>query len=350
MLKRKIFISLLLIVILVIFNSIALAEKNEKVTLVLGTTNPSSGNYPWAVGITNVLNKFAEGIKVDCKSYGAGSINIPKLHKGETDMCTNATLLETITAFNGTVNYKDNPMPNLRVLGIREFNYALFYVTKESGIKDVTQLEGEKFRPGSPSSIVFTVIAPSIEKALGFKGNWVLGSTGAAIEAIKNRHAIGYAKSSPAIPPGPNFKTRFDASALDINSSIPLTVIGFTDEQKAKIETECPQISWGKVPAGGFKELPDLPAMWCCSFGWSGLLTTTKMPMEIQYKIVKTLDEHWQKEIASAYPPSANWDPVEDTIRTTHDLLLSPGLVKYAKEKGIFVPEELIPPEYYEYE
>lgn len=324
------------------------ATGGEKFRVNLATTNVSSGNYPWAVGISEVINKYVDNCVCKTIALGGPGVTVPALHKGEANFATNQPTIEVPDAYRGKGMYKSLGPLDIRWFTMREFGYMAWYVSKSSGVKNVMDLRGKKMNQGSVGSLAEGQIK-RIEAVLNIGVKWTAGSTGIAKRQIKDRQIIGYVKSSPGFPPGPDYRMKFDASALDVNSAVPLTIAGFTEEQKDKIIAADPSFKpfWSRVPAGGVAELPDLPAFWLPSMSVSGMTVLSTIPQDVQYRILKALVLHWHDVVAAAYPPCGVWDPLKDAIRfAAPDVPFAAGLVQLAKERGIAVPKELIPPEY----
>lgn len=344
-------VSMLIVTVLLTLSLVAVgcaAPAEEAFHVDLATTNVESGNYPWAVGISEVMNKYVAN--VDCKTIalGGAGLTIPAVAKGEANFSTNITTYDMPEIYQGTGKWTELGKVDIRLLCMREFGYMAWYVTKGSGVTNVMDLKGKKVNQGSVGSIAEEQVK-RIEAVLNIGADWTLGSTGTAKKDIKDRRIIGYIKSSPGTPIGDTYGFRFDASALDVGSMIPLTVVGFTEEQKDKILAADPSFApfWSRVPAGGIKECPELGEMWLPTMSTSAMVVLSTVPQDVQYRIIKAIDERWQDTVAAAYPPCGIWDPIEDTIKfSAPPVPLAAGLVQYAKEKGIEVPAELIPPEY----
>jgi len=205
-------------------------------------------------------------------------------------------------------------------------------------------LKGRKINSGNPGSVAQDS-ALAMEAALKTGVIWTQGSTSQAKADVQDRRVDGYWRSAPAVPPGPNFKLKFDASALEVNSSVPLTVCGFTEEQKNKVKAMFPYMTFAMIPAGGFMDRPEMKEFWLTVFP-SVSAISADVPQDVQYKMIKAVAENW-KGVGDAYPPSRPWDPVKDTLALEeYGVPLNAGFVQYAMEKGLKVPEKLIPPEF----
>lgn len=317
------------------------------------TTEATSSKYPWGMAIGEVINKYVDG--VTCKTRAIGSImtHPTRLGSGEAQMSSFLGTVPAEDAYYATGLFEGNePVKNIRLACTRETPLVMLFVTKKSGIKSMEELKGKQINAGLPESFT-QECALKMEEALNTGVIYSFDNLSNAVTKLKNRQLDGIWTSSPGIPPGPNYSTIFNSTVLEINATIPLTVVGFTAEEKDKIATIFPDVRWNQVLPGGVKELPELDSFWAYRSGWTGVGFTTEIPQDIQYKIIKAIDEHWDDEIAVAYPPSGMYDPIRDTLGLTiawgnNIIPLAAGFVQYALEKGYDVPAELIPPEYQE--
>lgn len=316
-----------------------------QVQIIHAGTVTSSGNYTWGVAVGEAINKYLEGVNCKTQAIGAGGLTLPLMARGQAHMASALGMDLVRDAYEGVGNFKEfGPNKKLRLFVVREYTYFPMWVTVSSGIKNLMGLKGKKINRGNPGSVA-EASALAMEAALNTGVIWTHGSTSQAQSDVKDRRIDGYWRSAPAIPPGPNYKLKFDSSALEINAFIPMTVCGFTEEQKNKVKAKFPQIMLGKVLAGGFLDRPDMPEFWA-TISPAVSAVTSDLPQNLQYKMVKAVVEHW-KDVGDAYPPSRPWDPLKDTLNLEeYGIPLNAGFVQYAKEKGLNVPEKLIPPEY----
>jgi TRAP-type uncharacterized transport system substrate-binding protein len=134
---------------------------------------------------------------------------------------------------------------------------------------------------------------------------------------------------------------------LECHFTTPLTVIGFTREEAAKLQALDPLNTFVETPAGGIVEIPDLGALFEMTSPVM-VISSSRMSQEIGYRIMKAVHRGWE-EIVSAYPPSRDVKPIEDAFAATppgKDLRFHAGVVQFAREIGLTVPDRLVPAEY----
>jgi len=316
--------------------------------LNLATTNINSGNYPWAVGVSEVVNKHVEGASCRLIALGGAGLTVPALKTHQANFSTNITSWDMADIVAGTGKWAKLGGVPMRMFCLREFGYQMWFVAKSAGVKNVMDLKGKKINIGAVGAATEGQ-AKLIDDALNIGADWTYGSTGTASEQISDRQVIGYIKSCPSFPEGSQYMARFDSSALNISTSVPLTVVGLTKEQRDTVVAKYPKFKkfLGKIPAGAIEQAPDAPELWMTTMAISAMVSMADVPQDIQYRVIKAMAEHWKDIVAVAYPPCGVWDPIKDTIENTPDgVQLAAGVVQYALEKGYDVPAELIPSEY----
>ncbi len=227
--------------------------------------------------------------------------------------------------------------------GIFLFTF-LMIVREDSGVKTLEDLNGKGFSFGLPGSGDYQQ-TKSIFQAIGINVKEFVGSYGDAVEAMKDRRIVGISKTGIGVQP--------DASIVEVAASTKLRALGFTPEQLAKIRATSPDIAaipFLEVPAGAIKVMPGHPAFFT-HHALSGSGTTPKVPQDIIYKVVKALDEHWKDTVVPSFAGAGATTPNSmDTINAFSMLKpsapLHAGVVQYFLEKGLKVPDSLIPPEF----
>jgi TRAP transporter TAXI family solute receptor len=305
--------------------------------LNMGSTSSTSGVYAWCVAAANVINKADNGIQVTVVESGAGMDNLRKISAGVFDFAMAIDLPGSLQLYKGIEGFEGKQFKDVRWLFLRNIFADRLYVRKDSGVTSFADLKGKRFCPGIPGSASAAYIM-QYDKILGHNIQLVPSALGDAINALKENRIVGLQKSS-----GLN---NIDASLIEVNLMTPLTVVGYSEEDVKKIQEKIPYMTFLKREKGSIKEFPDVGPIWEeCPI--AGAVATASMPEEVGYQIVKAYVEGFE-EIAAAYGPVKGFDPVGDYFKNAGDDVVPAhaGLIRYAKEKGIDVPERFIPPEY----
>ena len=309
----------------------------EEIHLNMGSTSSTSGVYAWCVAAANVVNKADNGIQVTVVESGAGMDNLRKVSAGVFDYAMAIDLPGTLQLYKGIEAFEGKAFKDIRWLFLRNIFADRLYVRKDSGVTTFGDLKGKKFCPGIPGSASAAYIV-EYEKILNHGIQLVPSALGDAIAALKENRIVGMQKSS-----GMN---NIDASLIEVDLTTPLTVVGYSEEDVKKIQEKIPYMTFLKREKGAIKEFPDVGPIWEeCPI--AGAVATAAMPEEVGYQIVKAYAENFD-EIIAAYGPVKGFDPVADYFTNAGDDVVPAhaGLIRYAKEKGIEVPERFIPPEY----
>lgn len=334
-LKKKGYWLVFLVLTLCLLTSPAMAQKHY---LNMGSTSSTSGVYAWCVATANVINKSQNDIQVTVIESGAALDNLRKIKAGVFDFALCVDLPSAFQMVRGMDTFQKEKWEDVRWLFTRNITADRLYVRKDSGVTTFKELKGKKFCPGIPGSASADYI---------FKFNDLLkadiklmpAAIGDAVDAMKNGAIIGLSKTSPL--------DSLDAAMIEVNLTLPITVIGYSEDDVAKIRERYPYMIFLETPKGKIKQLPEVgPIMEECAI--VGAVASARLPEELGYKIVKAYVENLE-EVASAYPAIKGWDPVADFFKNVPpggEIYAHAGLIRYAQERGIEVPERFIPPEY----
>ena len=321
----------------------AQAPVQQPVNLALGSVSSSSGVYAFAVALSNVVRKYDPGINVTAVEGGGGFGHAKLMKQGVLDWSISGSPAVVAAVREGAGNFKkEGPWEPIRLMFMRNVNVSRIYVradvAKKDNIRTWADLAGKRFAPGIPGTRDMTR-AMEANKLLGTGITTVPGSLADSTRGLKEGGFVGMLKGSP--------HDRFDTGMLETHFGTPLTVIGFSKAEADKLTAQDPLNTFTTTRAGGIRELPDLGPIIEMS---SAVMTmsSSRTPQEVGYRIMKAVKQGW-KEIGEAYPPAGGLDAIEDAFLNTPDIkgvYFHAGVIQYAKEAGIKVPDRLIPPEY----
>ena len=319
----------------------------EKVILKMGVTSATSGSFIGPAAFARVVTKYAPGVEIVALESGATYDNLFRMKEGIFDM--GVFYYDAATeAYLGKGMFDGEPFKEVRIIMQRTAKtvYCHIYVTKDSGITSFSDFVGTglKLCPGIPGSGTERFIRRAVE-ALGVDVDIWPASYSDATKALREGRLEGIVKATT----GPEI---YDSSMVEVNLTTPLTIVGFSEEEINKIGVSWPQYGFSYYPKGTNKVDPEAGDYYAFS-PFSTYYITTRVPGEIVYRIIKAASEHTD-DLLAADPTSAWEHPVADLITFIEEAgfkaggaaLLHVGTVRYAKEKGIEVPDFLIPPEY----
>jgi TRAP transporter TAXI family solute receptor len=327
---RKNTLILCLLLSLLVFNVLSAGQgfAAGKKLLAMGSTQSSSSHYAYFVAVAKIINTYVPEVSINVVETGATVDNINRIKKGQLDLGLTTIHLQ-YQAYHGMGPWKDNPIKDQYVLWVYQPAPQNFVVREDSGVKSVYDLTGKAFNPGMRGSATEKT-AEAILDALGVTPNFYRGGTDDTVASIKDNRIVGYVKS------GAGLKT-LDASTLDIATFTPIRLIGFTNNEIAKVQAKYPYLSTITVPKGIYKDSPAYKTFVMLI----GVVASKNLPEDLVYKMVKASNEHFADQVA-AYP-SIKGENLPELSLETCTVPLHPGAVKYYKELGLKVPENLIP-------
>ena len=314
------------------------ADAQQKmINLNMGSTSSTSAVYAWCVATANVINKANVGLNVTVVESGAALDNLRKLKEGVFDFALSIDIPSAMQMVQGIDSFKGQPWQDVRVLFIRNVTIDRLYARQDAGVKTFADLGGKKFSPGIPGASS-TAYMMKFNEVLKANINFVPGTLSDSIGALQTNRIVGLQKTSPV--------SAMDASLIEVNLTTPITALGFTKDDVARITKVYPYIPFIETAKGSIAQIPDAGPMYELA-PIVGAMASKELPEDVAYRIVKSYVEGLP-EVAASYPAVKGWDPVGDLFKYVPEGAEVPvhlGLVRYAKEKGIEVPKRFLPPE-----
>lgn len=305
------------------------AATHAETKLAIAATGQTSSFYAYHTAVAQVLGKVAPDLNVSVMETGGSVENLKLLNRGQADwgQFAEPVFYEKYAGIGGAV--KKGPNPKLRFLA--PVTQVAFYnvVNADAGVGALVDLSGKSYGPGSSGSNTERLTLDLFGE-IGVKPTYVRGSYGDLVAAMKDRRIVGYTKAGSL--------TTQDSTIMDVRSSVPVKILGYSKEQVEAIRKAYPHylfVSLEKTPYGND------PAVLNNVVLING--TTSDLPEEIGYRVFAALVEQ-NEEIAKVYKPAAGADIVKLTLESAKTPLHA-GVVRYLREKGHSVPASLVPPE-----
>jgi len=330
-----------LFAILFIFSILFATSNNsiaqEKRAYVIATASPGGTYYPVGVAIaTLVTDKLGkDGISMSAITSAGSGENVQLLKNHEVDFAILQGLFGSM-AWQGKGKYEGKPEKEMRAVTMLWENVEHFVVYKEfaktNNIMDLKNLKGEKFSIGKRGSGTETS-GKTILTALGFnpEKDFRLEHMGysASATALQDRRILGM--NIPAGPPVSAITQAFATIGAD-----KITVLEFTDDQLKKIDSHFPVWSRYVIPAGTYP-------------GQAKPINTIAQPNFLAVR-PDLSDEDVYKILETIY---SNLDFLHNMHKATYAMNverainglpvpLHPGAVKFYKDKGFKIPDNLI--------
>ncbi|MCP3956183.1 MAG: TAXI family TRAP transporter solute-binding subunit [Desulfobacterales bacterium] len=299
-----------------------------KTTFVsIGTGGTGGIYYPYGGGVAEIWSKYVPGVKAVAEVTGASVENVKLAHKGET-VIGEVMGDVAVAGFQGLSKFKGKKH---KILGMAIMYPNLLQVVtlKKSGITNMEEAKGKSISTGSPGS------------GTNFMAEAVLGALGIAKGDYKDSR-LSFTESANALRDG-NIEIGTwsvgpgTSSILDLATTHEINILGFSPEQTQKILAA--NATYSSVDlAGGVYRGVDKPVS---TIGvWNVMICQASLDTDLVYKLVKALYEN--NDYLLKIHPSAGYTTPENAVKYC-PIPLHPGTIKYLKEKGIAVPDKLMP-------
>jgi hypothetical protein len=293
----------------------------------IGTGGTGGIYYPYGGGVAEIWSKYVPGVKAVAEVTGASVENVKLAHKGET-VVGEVMGDVAVAGYKGTSKFKGKKH-DILAMAIMYPNLLQIATLKSSGITNIEQVKGRSISTGSPGSGT-NFMTEAVLKALGInKGDYKdsrLSFTESANALRDGTIEVG----AWSVGPG-------TSSILDLATTHDLHIIAFTPEQVEKILAA--NITYSAVDlAGGVYRGVDtaVPTIGV----WNVMICQASLKTELVYNLAKALFEN--NDYLLKIHPSAAYTTPENAVKYS-PVPLHPGTIKYLKEKGVAVPENLMP-------
>lgn len=293
--------------------------------MLIGSTSASSSHYGYFVAVSQVINEKAAGLETSVVETGATVDNLRRIARKQIDLGLVTTNVLS-QAYYGKKAFSGRPVKS-KLLWVYVIAPQNAIVRKDSGIAELSGLQGQRYNPGLKGSATEKT-SEAVFEVLGIKPDYVRGSTTDIVTAVKDNHIRGYVKSGAGL--------KIDASSRDISTFTPISILSLTKAQAGLIQSKLPEVSIVDVPAGAGPGIGHYTT-WGFAVACSASLNLDE---EKAYHIVKAICEDKTVQ-ASAMASVKGADFVEMTLKYATSPL-HPGAIKYFKEMGADIPNRLI--------
>ncbi len=297
----------------------------DQTFITIGTGGVTGVYYPMGGAICRLVNKKKKetGIRCSVESTGGTQYNLNSIAAGELDMGVAQSDGQDF-AYNGTHQFTDAG-PNKELRSLFSLYPEVFTVVarKDSGITNYEQLKNKRFNIGSPGSGT----RGNVDMVDSFFG-WTTDDFSLASELKSAEqpsalcdNKIDAMSFTVGQPNGTIKEATTACDAVIVNVNGPLV---------EKMLEKYPYYAKAIIPAGMYRGTDTDTE----SFGvLATIVTTTKLPDEVAYQVVKAVFENFDK-FKKMHPALSNLKK-EDMVNQGLTAPLHPGAVKYYKEVGL---------------
>lgn len=301
------------------------AAKTEFVSI--GTGGTGGIYYPYGGGVAEIWSKYVPGIKAVAEVTGASVENVKLAHKGET-VVGEVMGDVAVAGYTGDGKFKGKKHKILS-MAIMYPNLLQVVTLKKSGITNIEEIKGRKISSGSPGSGT-NFMAEAVFKALGIPldayDDARLSFTESANALRDGTIDVGVWSVGPGT-----------SSIMDLATTHDIHIIAFNSDQVKKILTANATYAGVDLGGGVYKGV-DQPV---ATIGvWNVMICQSTLKEDLVYHLAKALYEH--NDYLLKIHPSAAYTTPENAVKYS-PIPLHPGTIKYLKEKGVAVPDTLMP-------
>lgn len=299
----------------------------KTIFLSIGTGGTGGIYYPYGGGVAEIWTRYVPGVRAVAEVTGASVENVKLASKGET-VVGEVMGDVAVAGYKGLSKFKGKKQKILS-MAIMYPNLLQLVVLKKSPITNVEQIKGKTISSGSPGS------------GTNFMAEVVFKALGIPLDSYKDTR-LSFTESANALRDGTIELGTWcvgpgTSSIMDLATTHDIRIIPFTPEQTKKVLAANKTYSAVELAAGVYKGV-DKPVP---TIGvWNVMICQDSLDTDLVYRLVKALYEH--NDMLVKIHPSAAYTTPENAVKYS-PIPLHPGTIKYLKEKGIKVPERLIP-------
>ena len=298
-------------------------------SISIAATGQTSSYYAYHAAVAQVIGNAYPDINVTVMETGGSVENLRLIERGQADwgQFVEPTFYEDYAAVGSAAG--NEPRSDLRVLwAITEI--ALFNVVNANeDIHTMGDLAGRPYGAGSAGSLTERITADLLA-TIGAEPELVRGGYSDLVAAMQDRRIVGYTKSGSL--------TAQDATVMDVQTAVPIRIIGFSDDDVAAIQEVYPHYTIAPLAETPYGDGPVNLYRTALIVG-----ATAALDEDIAYRSFRAVAENMD-EIAATFRPVAGVDLIESTLAVA-EAPLHPGVIRYMEEQGHTVPDELRPPQ-----
>ncbi len=298
----------------------------KRIFISIGTGGTGGVYYPYGGALAEIWTQHVPNVQAVAEVTGASVENVKLANRGETVI---GEIMGDVAyeAYHGLGRFNGKPQ---KIVAMFMMYPNVFHVVtlKKSNITKLSDLKGKKVSVGSPgsgteymSSLVLTALGIPYSsfqvKRLSF---------------VENANALRDGTIDVGIwcvgPP--------TSSIMDLATTHKIRIIPFSKEEVQKVISKYKYYSPYVLPAGTYagvdKDVLTLSV-------WNVAICYRELPDDLVYKLTKAVFEH-RNYLEKVYPGAKETTP-ENAVKYS-PIPLHPGAVKYYREIGLTVPDNLV--------
>ena len=279
-----------------------------------------------ASAISSVVNSKLSGYECNVEVTGASANNAALVQAGEIQMGMCATEVAW-EAYHGKEAFAGNRRcADLRAVMPGWGGVYMFIATDKSGVETLFDFQGKQYS-GGPKGSSNEVVTKRVFNFLGVAPKLMNLPNSDASRSLGDGNIAGFSLAHPA------------ATVSELEATNTLRLLTIPEEHKQAFLDAYPQYIWLDIPAGYYKALPN----GAHNVGlYNMVISSSHQSAEMVYQVVKTCYEN-RELIKTVFPQFSEEMDLKFIASST--IPYHEGAIRYFREVGLDIPNELIPPE-----
>ncbi|NED99705.1 TAXI family TRAP transporter solute-binding subunit [Phytoactinopolyspora halotolerans] len=307
-------------------------DDGESGSLSIATGTTSGLYYPIGGAMAEIIKDSVDGVNASAESTGASVENIRLLDAGDSDLAI-AQGDVVYQAYHGDGEFSDAAVETNTLMVLYPNVYhavSLAAIDEDLGLDCFGDVAGHRFSVGAPGS--------GNELAT----NLVFDALGMSTDSDISRQRYAYAETARALREG-----QLDAgswvvgeghgSLSELEATDPIHLIPMCDDEVAAVTDQYPFYTPHTISADTYSTIDDDVSTIAL---WNVVSVSSDMSEDRGYELASALYENVET-ISQVYAGAADYLTLE-TLENS-PVPLHPGLIRYAEEQGVEIPDELRP-------
>ena len=309
----------------------------------MSTLGPGTTPYMLSTTFATLVNKQLADKEIQVNATGAGTQHAIAAAKGDVDLFVTASIVQTLMSSGKAMFAKVPSAPEmskkLRLLFMFPAGVYHFVAYEKSGIKTIKDIKGKKVFIGPKGSAINRVVQAIITASTGYVADKdyeaVQVSYDAGDAAFQDERVDAYINITN--PPSPV------VTQVALTNKIRILTLGdvFDKPEMKKLYATTPGRFLTTIPVGiyGKNQMNTEPVRTLGAY--MGIACREGLSDDDVYAMLKIF---WGG--LGDMAQSAPWlkSITMDSVFASANMPLHPGAVRFYKEKGIAIPQELMPP------
>ncbi|MEU3282755.1 MULTISPECIES: TAXI family TRAP transporter solute-binding subunit [Streptomyces] len=301
-----------------------------RISIATGTT--AGIYYPMGGAMAEVINRKAEGVEASAETTGGSVQNLRLIADGQSDMAI-AQSDVVHQAHHGQGEFSGNPVKTqtLMVLYPNVYHAVSLQSRHDAlGLDCFRDIKGKRFSVGAPGSgnelatnLVFDALDMSPDKDI-------------------KRQRYAYAETARAlreeqIDAGSWVVGEGHGSLRELEATDALHLIPMCEDEAAEVTEKYPFYNKHTIKGSTYSTVKEDVSTLAL---WNVVAVPTDMSEERGYQLARTLYEN-AASLNKVYEAGAEYLVLENLAKSP--VPLHPGVIRYAEEKGVQIPDRLRP-------